>query len=153
MYRKVIDDAVTGKPFDADLFKTLENLAHRGYTEGFLKRHAHQDYQNYEYGHSVSTKQQFVGEVLGRNVNGLVEIDVKNKFCVGHSLELMTPKGNISFTLESMENKKGESITDAKGSGHIVKIPLPDTIDLEHAILMRNLDENQDTRNPFKQAV
>lgn len=153
VYRKAIDDAVAGKPFDADLFKTLENLAHRGYTEGFLKRHAHQDYQNYEYGHSVSTQQQFVGEVLGRNANGLVEIDVKNKFCVGHSLELMTPKGNISFTLESMENKKGESITDAKGSGHIVKIPVPDNIDLEHAILMRNLDENQDTRNPFKQAV
>ena len=152
VYRKAIDDAVAGKPFDADLFKTLENLAHRGYTEGFLKRHAHQDYQNYEYGHSVSTR-QFVGEVLGRNANGLVEIDVKNKFCVGHSLELMTPKGNISFTLESMENKKGESITDAKGSGHIVKIPVPDNIDLEHAILMRNLDENQDTRNPFKQAV
>ena len=73
--------------------------------------------------------------------------------CVGHSLELMTPKGNISFVLECMENKNGESITDAKGSGHIVKIPLPDNIDLEHAILMRNLDENQDTRNPFKQAV
>ncbi len=153
VYRKAIDDAAAGKPFDADLFKTLENLAHRGYTEGFLKRHAHQDYQNYQYGHSVSTKQQFVGEVLGRSDSGLVEIDVKNKFCVGHSLELMTPKGNISFVLECMESKKGESITDAKGSGHIVKIPLPDNIDLEHAILMRNLDENQDTCNPFKQAV
>ncbi|MDX1362334.1 MAG: tRNA 5-hydroxyuridine modification protein YegQ, partial [Pseudoalteromonas tetraodonis] len=82
VYRKAIDDAVAGKPFDADLFKTLENLAHRGYTEGFLKRHAHQDYQNYEYGHSVSTKQQFVGEVLGRDENGFVNINVKNKFCV-----------------------------------------------------------------------
>jgi len=153
VYRKAIDDAVAGKLFDADLFKTLENLAHRGYTEGFLKRHAHQDYQNYEYGHSVSTKQQFVGEVLGRNANGLVEIDVKNKFCVGHSLELMTPKGNISFTLESMENKKGESITDAKGSGHIVFIRLDKTINLQHAVLMRNLDEHQDTRNPFKQVA
>ena len=65
----------------------------------------------------------------------------------------MTPQGNISFVLECMENKKGEAITDAKGSGHIVKIPLPEHIDLEHGILMRNLDENQDTRNPFKQAV
>jgi putative protease len=153
VYRKAIDDAVAGKPFDANLFKTLENLAHRGYTEGFLKRHAHQDYQNYEYGHSMSTKQQFVGEVLGRNANGLVEIDVKNKFCVGHSLELMTPKGNVSFTLDSMENKKGESITDAKGSGHIVFIRLDKTINLQHAILMRNLDEHQDTRNPFKQVA
>jgi len=153
VYRKAINDAVAGKPFDTNLFKTLENLAHRGYTEGFLKRHAHQDYQNYEYGHSVSTKQQFVGEVLGRCENGLVEIDVKNKFCTGHSLELMTPQGNITFKLEYMESKKGESISDAKGSGHIVKIPLDEGINLEHAILMRNLETHQDTRNPFKQAV
>jgi len=151
VYRKAIDDAASGKPFDTNLFKTLENLAHRGYTEGFLKRHAHQDYQNYEYGHSVSTKQQFVGEVLGRDESGLVEIDVKNKFCTGHSLELMTPQGNITFKLEYMENKKGEIISDAKGSGHIVKIALDEGINLEHAILMRNLDEHQDTRNPFKQ--
>lgn len=153
VYRKAIDDAASGKPFDTSLFKTLENLAHRGYTEGFLKRHAHQDYQNYEYGHSVSTKQQFVGEVLGRCENGLVEIDVKNKFCTGHSLELMTPQGNITFKLEYMENKRGESISDAKGSGHIVKIQLDESINLDHAILMRNLEEHQDTRNPFKQAV
>lgn len=152
VYRKAIDDAVAGKPFDPNLMRTLENLAHRGYTEGFLKRHAHQDYQNYEYGHSVSDKQQFVGEVLGRLDNGLVEIDVKNKFCTGHSLELMTPQGNISFNLEHMENKKGEKIDDAKGSGHIVKIPLPENIDLDHAILMRNLNDQEDTRNPFKKA-
>ncbi|RZQ54048.1 U32 family peptidase [Pseudoalteromonas phenolica] len=152
VYRKAIDDAVAGKPFDPNLMRTLENLAHRGYTEGFLKRHAHQDYQNYEYGHSVSDKQQFVGEVLWRLDNGLVEIDVKNKFCMGHSLELMTPQGNISFNLEHMENKKGEKIDDAKGSGHIVKIPLPENIDLDHAILMRNLNDQEDTRNPFKKA-
>ncbi|KAF7768805.1 putative protease [Pseudoalteromonas citrea] len=151
VYRKAIDDAVAGKPFDPTLMRTLENLAHRGYTEGFLKRHAHQDYQNYEYGHSISDKQQFVGEVLGRKANGLVEVDVKNKFCTGHSLELMTPKGNIAFNLEHMENKAGQRIEDAKGSGHIVQIPLPEDINLEHAILMRNLGENQDTRNPFKQ--
>ena len=151
VYRQAIDDAASGKPFDTNLFKTLENLAHRGYTEGFLKRHAHQDYQNYEYGHSVSTKQQFVGEVLGRDENGLVNIDVKNKFCTGHSLELMTPQGNIIFELEYMQNKKGESITDAKGSGHIVKIPLNESVNLDHAILMRNLGDHQDTRNPFKE--
>ena len=150
VYRKAIDDAVAGKAFDPNLFKTLENLAHRGYTEGFLKRHAHQDYQNYEYGHSVSTKQQFVGEVLGRDEKGLANIDVKNKFCVGDSLELMTPQGNITFVLDSMQNNQGERISDAKGSGHSVKIPLDESINVEHAILMRNLDEQQDTRNPYK---
>lgn len=32
---------------------TLESLAHRGYTEGFLRRHTHDEYQNYDYGYSV----------------------------------------------------------------------------------------------------
>ena len=62
----------------------------------------------------------------------------------------MTPQGNINFTLDHMENKKGERIDDAKGSGHIVQIPIPAEIDLSHALLMRNLHKEQDTRNPFK---
>ncbi|TMN60198.1 U32 family peptidase, partial [Pseudoalteromonas sp. S1727] len=89
LYRKAIDDAVAGRPFDAYLFKTFENLAHRGYTEGFLKRPAHQEYQNYEYGHSVSDKQHFVGEVIERKANGLEESDVKNKFFLCLSRGLM----------------------------------------------------------------
>lgn len=152
VYRKAIDDAVAGKPFDASLMTTLESLAHRGYTEGFLRRHAHQEYQNYEYGHSVSEQQQFVGEVLGRcEETGRAIIDVKNKFCNGHQLELMTPSGNITFILDSMLNKHDEEIDDAKGSGHQVRIPVPEDIDLEYALLMRNLDYGTDTRNPFKQ--
>ena len=54
VYRKAIDDAVAGKPFDESLMGTLESLAHRGYTEGFLRRHTHDTYQNYEYGYSIS---------------------------------------------------------------------------------------------------
>lgn len=40
-----IDDAAAGKPFDTSLLETLEGLAHRGYTEGSLRRHTHDDYQ------------------------------------------------------------------------------------------------------------
>lgn len=35
VYRKAIDDAAAGRPFDESLMDTLESLAHRGYTEGF----------------------------------------------------------------------------------------------------------------------
>ena len=151
VYRKAIDDAVAGKPFDNSLMGSLETLAHRGYTEGFLRRHSHQTYQNYEYGHSVSDKQQFVGEVLGRcDETGFAIIDVKNKFCVGDSLELMTPSGNITFALDEMLDKKNLYISDAKGSGHQVSIPLPCDVDLDFALLLRNLDEGVDTRNPFR---
>lgn len=70
VYRKAIDDAAAGKPFDKSLMDTLESLAHRGYTEGFLRRHVHDEYQNYEYGYSVSDRQQFVGEFTGERKMG-----------------------------------------------------------------------------------
>lgn len=152
VYRQAINDAVAGKPFDPSLMGTLENLAHRGYTEGFLRRHTHDEYQNYDYGYSVSDTQQFVGEVAGRNQAGLAEITVKNKFVVGDTLELMTPQGNLNFKLEHLENKKGELIDDAKGSGHTVFLPVPENVDLEHALIMRNLQSGQDTRNPHQAA-
>ncbi|MCY7296309.1 prephenate-dependent tRNA uridine(34) hydroxylase TrhP [Alteromonas sp. a30] len=151
VYRKAIDDAVAGKPFDATLMNTLETLAHRGYTEGFLRRHTHNEYQNYETGNSVSDKQQFVGEILGRcEDTSMAIVDVKNKFCIGHSMELMTPSGNIQFALENMIDSKGNDIDDAKGSGHQVRIPVPADIELEFALLLRNLEEGTNTRNPFQ---
>ncbi|GHA16841.1 prephenate-dependent tRNA uridine(34) hydroxylase TrhP [Oceanisphaera arctica] len=148
VYRKAIDDAVAGRPFDASLMNTLENLAHRGYTEGFLKRHAHSDYQNYDTGYSVSTSQQFVGEITARN-GDWVEVAVKNKFLVGNRLELMTPKGNLTFTLEQLKNRKGEAIEVAPGSGHVVCLPLPESVDADFGILLRHLDAQQDSRQPL----
>nr|WP_086937664.1 tRNA 5-hydroxyuridine modification protein YegQ [Thaumasiovibrio occultus] len=148
VYRKAIDDAVAGKPFDESLMTTLESLAHRGYTEGFLKRHNHTEYQNYDYGYSVSDAQQFVGEFTGKRRGDMAEVEVKNKFVVGDSLELMTPNGNVNFTLEAMENRKGEVIDDAKGNGHFVYIPVPAEMDLAFGLLMRNLSGEENTRNP-----
>ncbi|HFG1637857.1 TPA: tRNA 5-hydroxyuridine modification protein YegQ [Vibrio cholerae] len=148
VYRKAIDDAVAGKPFDDSLMTTLESLAHRGYTEGFLRRHTHDAYQNYDYGYSVSDTQQFVGEFTGKRRGAMAEVEVKNKFVLGDSLELMTPKGNVIFTLEAMENRKGEATDDAKGNGHFVYIPVPEELELSYALLMRNLVQGQDTRNP-----
>ncbi len=139
VYRKAIDDAQAGRPFDKSLMDTLESLAHRGYTEGFLRRHVHDEYQNYERGSSVSERQQFVGELTGKRVNGLAEVLVKNRFAVGDSLELMTPKGNMHFILELLHNKRGEPVEVAPGDGHVMYLPVPEAIELEYALLMRDL--------------
>ncbi len=58
---------------------------------------------------------------------------------MGDSLELMTPQGNIYFTLTEIKDKKGNLIEDAKGSGHIVEIPIPADVDMRYALLIRNL--------------
>ncbi|MCW9716629.1 MULTISPECIES: prephenate-dependent tRNA uridine(34) hydroxylase TrhP [Avibacterium] len=147
VYRKAIDDAAAGKPFDESLMDTLESLAHRGYTEGFLRRHTHDEYQNYDYGYSISERQQFVGEFTGVRKDGLAEVAVKNKFLLGDEVELMTPKGNIVFKIERMLNRKGEEVEAALGDGHFVFLDVPEDLDLDYALLMRNL-VNANTRNP-----
>ncbi|QBZ83341.1 putative protease YhbU [Hydrogenovibrio crunogenus] len=144
-YRKAIDDAAAGRPFDTSLLGELESLASRGYTEGFLRRHVHSEYQNYEYGVSKSDRQRFVGEVLDvveRDGQSLLEIDVKNKFCLGDSIEIMTPAGNVTLKLAEMQDHHDKPVECALGSGWRVRIPNPfkdlDVETLKFGLVMRN---------------
>ncbi|MFD2191685.1 tRNA 5-hydroxyuridine modification protein YegQ [Pistricoccus aurantiacus] len=144
VYRRAIDDALAGRPFDMALMDELENLANRGYTEGFYRRHVHDEYQNYERGHSIGVHQQFVGEVIDFDASrGWLEIEVKNRFALGDTLELMLPGGNRRFILEALENRRGEAIDIAPGSGHVVRLPVPgDAVESERAafgLLLRDL--------------
>lgn len=142
-YRQAIDDAVAGRPFDKALMGNLESLAQRGYTEGFLRRHVHDEYQNYQRGNSVSERQQFVGELTGVRVDGLAEVKVKNRFAVGDHLELMTPRGNYHFDLHRLCNGQQQAIEVAPGDGHVVYLPIPEQVALDHALLMRDLGADE----------
>ncbi|MFV3092878.1 tRNA 5-hydroxyuridine modification protein YegQ [Pseudomonas sp. GW6] len=139
VYRRAIDDALIGKPFDPSLLGSLESLAHRGYTEGFLRRHVHDEYQNYARGSSVSERQQFVAELTGERRGELAEVRVKNRFAVGDGLELMTPQGNLRFTLEQLESAQGQAQQVAPGDGHVLYLPLPAEVGLDYGLLMRDL--------------
>ena len=139
VYRQAIDDAVAGREFDRSLMNDLESLAQRGYTEGFLRRHVHDEYQNYQNGSSVSERQQFVGELTGERRDRLAEVRVKNRFQLGDHLELMTPKGNFHFDLHQLQDAKGQAITVAPGDGHTVYLPIPDQVDLRFGLLMRDV--------------
>ena len=139
VYRQAIDDAAAGIPFDMSHMDTLENLASRGYTEGFYRRHVHDEYQNYERGSSIGTKQQFVGEIVDSD-GSFITIDVKNRFEKGDTVELLTPAGNRTFTLDHLEDKNGASVSAAPGSGHKVRIPVPEGLKPdEFSLLVRNL--------------
>lgn len=139
VYRRAIDDAVAGRAFDRSLMQDLESLAQRGYTEGFLRRHVHDEYQNYQHGSSVSERQQFVGELTGERREGLAQVKVKNRFGLGDHLELMTPEGNLHFDLDELRNERGERITVAPGDGHTVYLPVPEGVALQFGLLMRDV--------------
>ncbi|OZG74705.1 U32 family peptidase [Hahella sp. CCB-MM4] len=143
VYRQAIDDAAAGRPFNMQLMDTLEKLSHRGYTEGFYRRHVHDEYQNYETGTSLLGSQQFVGEVVEYDeTRHDILVDVKNRFVVGDTLELMSPSGNVRFQLKDLENAKGQSVDAAPGSGHRVRLSLPEGSPSvgEYSLLMRELN-------------
>ncbi|MDH3400627.1 MAG: tRNA 5-hydroxyuridine modification protein YegQ, partial [Chromatiales bacterium] len=124
VYRRAIEDAAAGRPFDMTMMDELEGLSNRGFTEGFYRRHPPGEFQNYESGASHSDKQQVVGEIREVNDNWIT-IDVKNRFGTGDFMELVTPAGNRSFRLEDMSDGEGARMEIAPGSGYVVKIPMP----------------------------
>jgi putative protease len=142
VYSRAIDDAVAGRDFDMAMMDELEGLANRGYTEGFYRRHPPKEYQNYERGVSTSDRQQLVGEIADAGA-GFLTIAVKNRFERGDLLELVTPSGNRTFVLDVLLDKDGKATDAAPGSGHVVRIPVPQDVDAavldEFAMLVRYL--------------
>ena len=142
VYRRAIDDAVAGRPFDMGMMDELEGLANRGYTEGFYRRHPPGEYQNYERGASRGDKQQFVGDIVDCR-DGWLTVDVRNRFETGDRVELVTPSGNLAFRLDAIRSRDGKPLEVAPGSGHVVLIRTPETdaplaLD-EFALLVRHL--------------
>lgn len=126
VYRRAIDDAVAGRPFDPSLMAELESLANRGYTDGFFQRHESDELQNYRENSSKSAQSQFVAEIIHHDEStGLTEVDVKNRFAVGDQLEMIRPEGNQQFTLDELISLEGEKLDVAPGSGWKVKLQLP----------------------------
>ena len=143
IYRQAIDDAVSGKKFDPQLMSELENLAHRGYTDGFFERHAPEEMQRYRDSSSRSQRQIFAGEVIDFNSEDKrILVDIKNKISVGDDMELLTSSGNHHFTLATMQDKKGNSVDCAPGSGHQVWVDIDKNIDeVNLGLLCRSVPE------------
>ena len=134
VYRRAIDDAVACRPFNPNLITELEGLANRGYTSGFLERRPANDYQNYETGSSQARRSQFVAEVKSA-ADGWAEVETKNRFAVGDTLEIIHPSGNRLVTLEQMRSLDGEALQVAPGSPLRVRIPLEGPV--EGALIAR----------------
>jgi putative protease len=138
-YRKAIDDALAGRPFDYSLLGELENLANRGYTDGFYQRHHTMEHQNYMQGHSKSNRSLYVGDIVGYDAaQGLADIAVKNRFAIGDRLQVIRPAGNSEIVVESLYDRDGQPVHEAAGSGIFVRLPLP-AGDFSNAMVARCL--------------
>lgn len=138
-YRKAINDAMDNKPLDTNLLANLDNLANRGYTDGFFQRHHDKDYQNYLDGNSQSKKQQYVAQITGYDKkNKMIEFISKNKMTLGDKLEIILPSGNINLTLTHMKNMHDKSLEIIPGGGVKAKIPFENS-NVEFGLITKNL--------------
>jgi putative protease len=138
-YRKAVDDVLAGRPFDYSLLGELENLANRGYTDGFYQRHHTMEHQNYMQGHSKSNRSLYVGDIVAYDAErGLADIAVKNRFAVGDRLQVIQPEGNRELVVEDMYDRSGRPVTEAAGSDIFVRLPLSGG-DFSNAMVARYL--------------
>ena len=139
VYAQAIDDASRGKAFNPEAFGVLENLANRGYTDGFYRRHQPEELQTYFDNYSRSKKQQVVGEILEYK-DGKILIETKNKFGVGDSIEVILPDYCFNYIVKSITTENNEEIEVAKGSGYRVWIPMK-IIDPSFGFIAKNFEE------------
>ena len=119
-YRRALD-----KRADIDvLHSELEKTSHRRYTSGFMFGD-----ENKEYLASSMPIQTavFVAKVVEDEKNGFVKVEMRNRFKVGDTLEVLSPDENFLKTIkiEKIISEKGEEIDDAKRVQEIVTINSP----------------------------
>lgn len=110
-YRRAIDaylEQGASYVFDENLKEELVKSATRGFTTGFFfgnPRAKGQDTQR----DVESRKYTFAAKVTGETQDGMAAVEQRNKFNVGDTLEVLSPKlRGASFTVAEIVNEEGE---------------------------------------------
>ena len=96
----------------SEIRKELDLVAHRGYSHGFWfgRETYEQEYEHAAFKPDIT----FLGVVQGSK-DGLLDIEVKNKFKVGEKIDLITPDGvfkaKVLEIINSKDKKVGEALT------------------------------------------
>ena len=118
VYRRAIDAGKAKKPLSPALRDSLEMLSNRGYTEGFLRRHAPQDTQLYTHGFSDSKRGRLVATF--HTEKGLWVVN--NKLKEGR-LSLLSP--TFEGAVHVLSIHQGDTrLLEAPGSGYEVALSL-----------------------------
>ncbi|MBQ8908816.1 MAG: U32 family peptidase [Clostridia bacterium] len=119
-YRRALD----GGTDMAQLQDELEKTSHRRYTTGFY--FGEKDKEFLDDSMPVQTA-VFIAKVVEDAKDGMVKVEMRNRFKVGDSLEILSADDNFRKTIkiERIINSKGEEIDDAKRVQEILTINCP----------------------------
>lgn len=116
-YRLAIDDFIK----DPEIYKSripfykdeISKCTYRQYTTGFFFGKPDENTQIYD-SNTYIKEYTYLGIINGVNEAGLYEIEQRNKFSVGETIEVMKPDGrNIEVTVKRIVNEYGEDMESA----------------------------------------
>lgn len=116
-YRKAIDDYKKDpKLYEAnmDWYKDqISNCTYRQFTTGFFYGKPTEEAQIYD-SNTYIKEYTYLGIVGDQNAEGLYEIEQRNKFSVGETIEVMKPDGrNIEVVVQAIFDEEGNAMESA----------------------------------------
>lgn len=113
-YRQAIDDFFK----DEDLYRSniskyqeeIKKCTYRQFTTGFFFGPADRDSQIYD-NNTYAKGAVYLGMIQGRNEEGFYEIEQRNKFAVGDTIDIMKASGeNVKAVVKGMKDEEGNEI-------------------------------------------
>ena len=121
-YRHVLDDVWAGRPADPVWRCEVEKVSHRHYATGFYYGPPGQYYENARY----IREWQVVALVTECAPDGTATLTLRNKFCVGDTLEAVGPdRKPFAFRVEAIEDEDGLPVTEPKTPQMVLRMKLP----------------------------
>ena len=140
-YRRAIDSYEEGKPYvvSEELKNELLKASHRAYTTGFYFGKAKQGEVNLNSATATQIS-EFIALVKEDTKDGSTLVEQRNRFKVGDTLEILSPKENFNkkITITKIINSKGEEILDAKNVQEQVYITTLEDIKLYENDILRS---------------
>ena len=118
-YRRAIDAyyAVGEKYAENPLYnEELKKTCHRAFTSAYMLNPENAETVNYKNSQSQG-EAEFIAVVTGYDkVGGVAEIEMRNRFKAGETLEVLSPSENFNkkIVIEGLKNEAGEEVADAK---------------------------------------
>jgi putative protease len=122
-YRQAIDGLLQDHPFDHEWKDELEKAGTRDFTTGFLFGNPGNEAQDV-YNDKKQSIYAFVAKVLGYDAEKkLLNIEQRNRFFKGDTLEILSPDCSGTFTVAHIYNDEGQEQDQAPHPQQILNIP------------------------------
>ena len=143
-YRKAIDDYLESPekykenmPWYLDQIKSC---TYRQFTTGFFYGKPTEETQIYD-NNTYEKGYTYLGIVGKKNADGMYQLEQRNKFSVGETIEVMKPNGeNLEVVVQRMTDENGEEITSCPHPQQIFYVDLGVELDM-YDILRRRENE------------